>query len=114
MYLRIWAFLVACSGAPKDTGALVVLDESEYLEQYPEAFCELMASCDPEVFSDSYSGDVQLCIDDLTSWGRDRINRGCAFDGAAAGQCVTELHDLSCDGWASGENQASCGAIIEC
>jgi len=108
------ALIAACGGGGKDSGGGPVLDETEYLEQYPSAFCEVLAECDAENFEQAYGGDLQSCVDEITSVGRDRINRGCAFDGAAAGTCVSELSEASCAAWDAGEYQESCGAIIDC
>jgi len=106
--------IVACGGGSKDSGGSAPLSESEFLEQYPTAFCELMQRCSPDEFNHNYASDLQTCVDELTTWGRDRINDGCAYDGALAGECVDVMPSADCDGWNAGEYVESCGGIIDC
>lgn len=106
--------LLACGGGDKDSGAALALDQTEYLAQYPSAFCAVLQQCEPDSFEASYGGDLQLCVDEITTWGRDRINRDCGFDGGAAGTCVDALESVVCTDWTEGVYQESCGAIIDC
>jgi len=106
--------LLACGGGDKDSGGTAVLDPTEYLAEYPSAFCAVLQQCESDSFEASYGGDLQLCVDEITTWGRDRINRDCGFDGGAAGICVDALEHVDCGDWSSGAYQDSCGAIIDC
>ena len=116
MRLKLCAIslLLACGGGDKDSGVGPALTESEYLTEYPSLFCGVLEQCDAEVFQASYGGDLQQCVDEITTIGRDRINQDCAFDGAAAASCVHGLQSVTCEAWADGTYQESCGAIIDC
>jgi len=104
----------ACGGTSKDTGSADPLSKTEFLEQYPTAFCQLMERCSPDEFEHIYSSDLQACVDEITTWGRDRLSDGCAFDGEQAGICVELMPQAECDAWTAGEYADRCGGIIDC
>jgi hypothetical protein len=106
--------LLACGSGSGSYGGASALDQTEYLAQYPSVFCAVLQQCEPDSFEASYGGDLQLCVDEITTWGRDRLNRDCGFDGGAAGICVEALEDVVCADWTDGAYQDSCGAIIDC
>ena len=108
------ALIWACGGGGSDSGAGPALTESEYLSEYPAQFCSVLEQCDPAVFDASYDDDLQACVDEITTVGRDRINQGCAFNGAAAAACVSALKSVDCTAWSNGDYQDDCGAIIDC
>ena len=108
------ALMWACGGGGSDSGVGPALSTSEYLSEYPAQFCSVLEQCDPTVFAASYASEMDTCVDEITTVGRDRINQGCAFDGAAAAACVSALGTVDCTAWSNGDYQDSCGAIIDC
>ncbi len=105
---------MACGGTSKDTGSVGPLTETEFLERYPTVFCEVMERCSPDEFNHIYSSDLDLCVEEITTWGRERLNDGCALDGVQAGACVDVMPGVDCDGWNAGDYSDSCGGIIDC
>ncbi len=110
----IAVFVLACWGDTKDSGSVGPLSKTEYLEQYPTAFCELLERCSADEFNHIYDSDLENCVGEITTWARDRLNRRCAYDGDAAGTCVALMPDADCEAWNAGDYSESCGEIIDC
>ena len=90
------------------------VDAETFLSEYPQAFCEMWADCNPDKLQDLYDGDLTICVEDLEDTQRDRIERdGCAFSGSAAGDCLDVLDGMVCADWEEGEGNI-CGDVIDC
>jgi len=103
-------FLLSC-GEDESRGEV---DVETFLSEYPQAFCEMWADCNPAKLQDLYDGDLTICVEDLEDTQRDRIERdGCSFSGTAAGDCLDVLEGMECADWEEGEGNI-CGDVINC
>lgn len=110
MRLILMALLLSCG--EDESG--VEVDTETFLSEYPLAFCEMWADCNPDKLQDLYDGDLTICVEDLEDTQRDRIERdGCTFSMAAAGDCLGVLEGMECADWEEGEGNI-CGDVIDC
>ncbi len=109
-------FLVACGPGKDDAaGEIEPLTKSQYLAEYPGVYCTFQERCFPDTIDDIYAGSVQVCVEDITTWARERLNDSdCSFGGEAAAECVAELPDAACEDWSNDVFKDSCGEIIDC
>ena len=96
-----------------DTGTESATAET-FLAEYPPAFCDLWAECNPAKLQDLYDGDLSICVEDLQDTQEDRLERdGCNYDERAAADCLDTLATLECVDWEEGEGNV-CGDVIDC
>lgn len=113
MMMAVYATALASLHCGTDESRETV-SSATFLEEYPPAFCELWAECNPAKLQDLYDGDLSVCVEDLHDTQDERLNRdGCQYDERAAADCLDTLVMLECVDWEEGEGNV-CGDVIDC
>ncbi len=101
--VRMTIYLAVLLGCGKQDDPIEPIDQSTFLSEYVQLFCEKEEECED---------DVEDCIEEMTETVQRKVeDEDCAFDGQLAAECVAFAADASCSVWAEREDECNVSVI---